>query len=79
MKTNLEILEEEIIKYVEQNEVFPFANIDIKESGEIIVDVDKDFENKIKENITDIEETLGEYFTKVIKEKLKAVEDEELS
>ncbi len=79
MKTNLEILEEEIIKYVEQNEVFPFANIDIKESGEIIVDVDKDFENKIKENITDIEETFGEYFTKVIKEKLKAVEDEELS
>jgi len=78
--TPQEMIEKEVILYIEKNEVSPFANIEMGDEGQLNVDMDQDFENKIQEKLqemdTSIEDALGEYFTSVIRELVEKLENE---
>ena len=78
--TDLEIIEKEIQEYVQKNEVSPFARVEIGEDGvSLEVDMDQEFETKITKQVEDINESLGEYFTNLLKEMVEKIDSGELN
>ena len=77
--TDLEIVEAEIAKYITENGVTPFANINLgKEGNTIEVDMDQQFENTVKEKVTDFQEALGQYFQEIIRDLVEKIESGEV-
>jgi hypothetical protein len=75
--TDLEKLEKLVNEYVEENGVAPFADIRDKGEGELEIDMDTKFEEKLTSEVQNISETLGLYFTKIIQEMIEAQEASE--
>jgi len=86
--TNLEIMENAVIEYINEKSVSPFIDISFSDTdtgdteGQLNIDMDKDFEEKLNEEIVknggNLEETLSEYFTKIIKEMMETFSEEDI-
>jgi hypothetical protein len=78
--TNLERVELMVAEYIAANGASPFTDIQMNDNGTIDVDMDERFEKALQETFKDdLNESLGEYFTKIIKELIEAVENGEIT
>ena len=81
--TPQEIVEQEVAIYIQENEVSPFANVEMGDEGTLNVDMDQNFETKLQELLenegTNIEVALGDYFTEIIKDMVEKIESGELT
>ena len=79
--TNLEKIEKAVNEFIEKNNVSPFIDIRVpentEESNRIEIDMDEGFEKEMTEIIGEenLTEAFSEYFTKIIKDMLDAIED----
>ena len=77
--TPKEIVEAEVQKYIQENEISPFANIEMQEkTNELNVDMDANFEAALKEQLGDnLQQGMSDYFTGVIREMIEKMENGE--
>jgi hypothetical protein len=77
--TPKEIVEAEVTKYIQENEVSPFVNIEMKEeTNELNVDMDANFEALLTEQLgDDLQQGMSDYFTDIIKDMIERMENGE--
>ena len=75
-QTDLEIMEDLVFEYIQENEVSPFVDIQSGEDTNTLqIDMDKEFENNLEKEITgSLEDVVGEFFTNLFKD---IIENEE--
>jgi len=73
--TDVEIVEKLVREYVQENEVSPFVDIQMEEEGKMNVDMDSGFEKNVKEQTSNLEQALSDYFSNFFREFMEKIDE----